>query len=466
MPDDVLLEIESVTDFNVDLRKYPTAFYAVNPFCKKIVTGDGHSHLMKLLYLPLVFRFIHIAEENYYKILAIYEKQEEYTTEDFNAYDLLIEDIQILDWFAWIFWIGDVVGDRGEHDYFILKLMYEYCKKGAKAKFNIGNHDAELIVAMEQYPHKRKLELTLMHPMFATSLIALARSLENKTLTFPRVFELYQKGYLPSTLFMDCSVNSSGESLSIYTHALVGEKEVGCVAEALNFTFSWENGQFIAHSIAEINERFDCKILQAGQLHKYYNPTCYDEVIQPVVQLTTENIFIFFMWNRNRSFLQRTKEKNGVLLTWVNGHDREECSHENIINLDYDNLLGITLSHSSGIMHSFHTAQLSYRELIAQQAEEESKSAEESSGDDDFFWQDFCSGGPFVSVDVASMKESASVIPKVSSCLLKDKADSSVSGNRIPRAYSSASFFERTKRQRAPEVEQTKHENPQLFRPE
>ncbi|MCS5710535.1 Dot/Icm T4SS effector Wip [Candidatus Berkiella aquae] len=329
----------------VDINSFPDRDSAhVAKRGTKFTMGDLHGNALKLMYMLVRHGVIKISKTDYEAFVEIYyTAPEELTKAQLNKFNEILSSTKVNAESA-INLVGDVVCDRGENDYFTLKILKKLHDSHVPFEINYSNHDADFVTAYESqeqfYPGM------LMH--FGVSMSNMQRLIEKGLISREEVLEMTDSAYKPHLKLIDYAL--SDNEISISTHAGVGLKNIRFVANKLGIAYDDTSANALAETIDRINQKFSNDyvmtnrmgelIEQAMLAHGFYGMN-FD--LEQQEKFPIEHM----IWNRNYVGLDRPAEHNGYKINFIHGHDSSEPSHDNIINVD--NMLGKSTYHHENI---------------------------------------------------------------------------------------------------------------------
>jgi hypothetical protein len=219
--------------------------------------------------------------------------------------------------------IGDELADRGNNDYFTLKILQKLHERGVGLEILLSNHSAEFIKAYEiqQLNSHNKFVSQNLDSRFITSMINLQILIDKKLIDKKEVFSIYQTVYKPNLKLISYTLHSKNKAIVLYTHAPAGLEAVKLIASELDTDYKDGKLAELTETIDKINNEFQEKYVQENNIRDL---------------LEIENPVYTFIWNREYKILERPEQKSGYKLSFVHGHDSREPSQKNFYNLDTD----------------------------------------------------------------------------------------------------------------------------------
>lgn len=311
---------------NVDIYIFPriNKIHRNNAFTQ-LTIGDLHANAIKLLFFLLKQGVItHITEKDYINLVNIYRK---------NVYDLKKRDLVLFDKIIGkikcnkigkLRLLGDESADRGSNDYFIFKILEALHKQAVPVEILLSNHGIEFI---EGYETRRYMpsRIPSRPPYFQSiSMVNLEILIQKGLIVREEILNIYTKVYKTSLKAMSYGLTEDIKSeITLYSHAPIGLGTVKNLANLFKISFKSRTARQLAETIDKINSKFQESVM-ANTVHKLFKWGMHDDP------------FLCLTWNRDYDFLERPLKKEDFALNYVHGHDSNEPSQGNIVNLDND----------------------------------------------------------------------------------------------------------------------------------
>ncbi|MFA5959962.1 MAG: Dot/Icm T4SS effector Wip [Tatlockia sp.] len=324
----------------------------------EITIGDLHGNAIKLLYVLIKHGFaLNMTGEHYAILVAIYCLPVQELTRDhlvqFNAIlDTLEFNTQSL-----LRLLGDELSDRGNNDYFTLKIFEKLGQHGVPFEILVSNHGIEFIEASEirEYFLPRVLA-----DKFTLSMRGLQYLISKGLVSREEILALAKSVYKPALRAISYTLNANFSEITLYSHAGIGLNSIERLARKCNIPFKCESIIDLAITIERINAVFQGYV-QADKVHILYTQKQLEE------GYATRDVsyapFVFLLWNRNYNDLLRPIFYKQYMIIFVHGHDSNDPSTEiNIVNLN--NALGYDARHfSRGLYNALYSYNTSVNNL-------------------------------------------------------------------------------------------------------
>ncbi len=302
----------------------------------ELTIGDLHGNAIKLLYFLIKQSIVkNIDSIDYNKLINIYKKPvAKLEKQDLNLFKNILKKIKCTkNQNSIVRLIGDELADRGNNDYFTLKILQKLHERGVGLEILLSNHSAEFIKAYEiqQLNSHNKFVSQNLDSRFITSMINLQILMDKKLIDKKEVFSIYQTVYKPNLKLISYTLHSKNKAIVLYTHAPAGLEAVKLIASELDIDYKDGKLAELTQTIDKINNEFQEKYVQENNIRDL---------------LEIENPVYSFIWNREYKILERPEQKSGYKLSFVHGHDSREPSQKNIYSLDTD--LGKCVSCNKG----------------------------------------------------------------------------------------------------------------------
>ncbi|MBS0286164.1 MAG: metallophosphoesterase [Proteobacteria bacterium] len=350
----------TLTQEIVDIYEFPAVDKLLKARDKYQVTiGDMHANAAKLLFACCKHGFIDITQDDYNQFIKLYHK-ETLTAEDIKSFKEIIARIKVFPEAkeSLLRLIGDLLTDRGQNDYFILKLLEVLVDNGVPVEILISNHDAEFIRCLEQGLGFDKI---ILEKSQGKSAVKLQELIQKGLVTREEIISLYNKCIKPNLKALSYSFNDNQDKLTIYSHGPIGLKNIEYMAKRLGVPYLGDEPILIAKTIDAINEKFSEYVSQnklSELLDVHHVPQDAINGRQPI---DPEKFpFAHLIWNRKTDDLVRPHH-----IYFVHGHHMESDSYRNVFNLD--NILGKMKTVHNGQYNVLYSKEVSKLRDIATQ---------------------------------------------------------------------------------------------------
>jgi hypothetical protein len=220
---------------------------------------------------------------------------------------------------ALIRFIGDITADRGANDLFILFILEKLCKEDIPYTILESNHGMEFVLTTEPY---KKPDAII--DFQRASLFSLKLLVKNKLISKEEVSRLINTVYKSQLLLLDYTLNEDATEIVIFSHAGIGLNTIEELAEDFDVNYEDNTINELALTINCINEKYRSFVMNKT-LHKL------DKKIDGI---SFYSAFQDVLWNRQYDQLERPAVHKGYSIAFVHGHDSNEETRENIVNLD------------------------------------------------------------------------------------------------------------------------------------
>jgi len=305
---------EIVTE-NMDLSAYP---FDKN---SQITVGDLHANGQKFMMLLIKSNALIISEHDYYLFNAIYHKSiDELVAEDLDTFKSILTRAKVFEVRKdmLIRLGGDEFCDRGNNDYFVLKILEKIGIEHLPSEILFSNHGWEFIKVYEQgiMDHKSYLETT----GYGKSLTNLRKLIEKKLVTEEEVMEIIKNYYQPNLKVISYSLDESQNILTIYSHAPIGINTIKKLAENFKIEYADVTPYELSKTIDQINAKFSKAVMQNKVMETF--GTDLKTHMGNLISLNYPLSRTIFSRGYHEFDLPE-KELNGFKLHWVHCHDGE-----------------------------------------------------------------------------------------------------------------------------------------------
>lgn len=341
-------------EVNIDLhpRSYAGAIEDNMDGVEEITSGDLHANAVRLLYFLVRHGVCQIETADYDMLTMIYQLPDT-DAASLQSFKDIISRLQVVNRETLVRLIGDEVADRGQNDYFILKILEKLCQEGARVEILLSNHGVEFVEACERFKERQnQLQPTTLIWKHNQSFRNLATLVRNQLVLADEVLSLYEKIYKPMLKLLSYNIDEDPHGITIYTHAGVGLETIRRLAQKFMVTFADDSPEALATTIEAINQKFQ-EAVNNNTVHLLYNHFELAKGYYGEMQAQEDNAIEYLIWNRNYSALERPALYKGYALSFVHGHDDGEPTAENIFNLE--SMVGKIASYHQGQYRSLTT---------------------------------------------------------------------------------------------------------------
>ena len=295
----------------------------------QITIGDLHGNAMKLMFMLVKHGIAtNIDKFDYNRLLAIYRTPiENLTSSDLVGFNKILSKIHFKN-DALVRLIGDELADRGNNDYFTLKILEKLTEHQVPVEIIVSNHSIEFIEAYEKQEDFHAPMLGFRH---AISMENLQRLVEKGIVERDEILAIANKSYKPTLRAISYSLSEDQNEITIYSHAGIGLDNIKSLADKLGVGYKDQTAMELAQTIDTINEHFQ-KHVQSNTVNTLYTRTKMDIGYQG--EVLEDAPLEFIMWNRFYLNLRRDSAHNSYKLNFVHGHDPSDPTKDNIYNLD------------------------------------------------------------------------------------------------------------------------------------
>ncbi len=308
--------MNTIDEYNIDLKICPPSHSMRITQC---TMGDLHANAIKFLYVLIRNGVLACSPEHYQRALMLY--QASFTKHTKQQFDTLIDSLEVINSTTLIRLLGDTLADRGNHDWFVLKIFEKLMHAGVSVRITLSNHDQIFLNVIGLNGESAKATLPLPDNI-SRSYLALYRSLEDGIMTKSSVDDLVNQVYLPQLILLDYSFYN--EQLTIFSHAPMDLDTIKELAQQFEVLYEGPCMFGLMRTIEQINKQFK-HMISLGLLNQAIglNTAVYNAI-----------------WMREKGlFLARGNQETRDIpgLRFVYGHDLgcpKESLPANIIRLD------------------------------------------------------------------------------------------------------------------------------------
>ena len=311
----------------------------------QVTIGDLHANAMKFLYFLIGEGIFDISDEDYLTLAAIYRKDIDSVSDallkaDIRTFNEIVDNRLRLNQLKLVRLVGDEVGDRGQNDYFILKILQKLHNDKVPVEIMMSNHGVELAHAIEKYDERGGFERTVLHNHLALSLDNLEKLRKRSIVSEEDILGMVEQAYKPCLKALSYSLNGTQNEITLFSHAAIDVQVIQYMAKELKLNYADATARELAQTIDNINASIQAHI-QQGTLHTLYSQAELEKGYRGEMELTPDNPLEFTMWNRNyenavKKDIHRVAQYNGYRINYVHGHDSSDplIDQDHICNLD------------------------------------------------------------------------------------------------------------------------------------
>ena len=320
---------------NVDIYNMPSELLLVEG-ATQVSLGDLHANAMKLMYFLVVHGIVSIEKKDYDSLSTMYLKNhQDLKQDDLDQFDAIIKKMQInKTTLEHILLIGDEFADRGNNDWFVLKILDRLHTSGViDTTVLFSNHGLEYILACESASVQsyrprvapgQAQSFTNLQAFMDVGFVSWSGNPES-------IDAMNQRSYYPSLKLISYVIDN--KEIALFTHAPTDLKHISELASILKTTFDDSTIDRLKQSLDDINAAFSIHV---------HNKTVHT-LLKPLTPAHEKAGFPgdpinFIAWNRRSDILKRDSQHKGYGVHYVHGHDIAALEDQHIHNLD--NCLG------------------------------------------------------------------------------------------------------------------------------
>ena len=318
-----------ITIQSINIYTYPKVVIHAKQ-ATQIVLGDLHANAIKLIYSLILHGVVEIAEDDYARLIEIYQLAvDDLCAGDLSDFNMIIEQMTVkTTTVTSLLFLGDELADRGQNDWYTLKILHRLHHAGIKFDILLSNHGFEFISAHER--EAPEFTIKQMNAELTSSLMNLQKLINHNLITRPSVDAMLAESYYPHLKLLAYSIDQ--HEINIFSHAPIDLDVIKNIA----LQFQWNDVEYhdesmfaLANTIDDINREFKQRVQNK----------CVNELVRGLTKAHREAGFLndpinFLIWNRKQSQLKRDLIHQGYRVLYVHGHDSATTKAMNVINLD------------------------------------------------------------------------------------------------------------------------------------
>lgn len=323
-------------EVNVDISEHPP-LESIVPIVPgvQLAIGDIHGNSMLLLYFLIKQGILSLKKgpQDYQKLNEIYQK-ENLTQGDLEKFDFILKHASIHPG-ATVRFIGDEFADRGNNDYFTLKILKKLKDNKVPVEHLFSNHGAAFLSFYEQGCGSH-FKSQIVDPSQTPSLQNLSSLVKRDMISSKELKKLIQENFLSNLKLVSYTVDEDNNCLTLFTHAPVGLTTIQTLAKDLGVTYQDLSAKKLTETLDQMNLRFqdmaskkliiNFLLEEAHSIWERWDQDTGEKEEFTTCLASYQEPFNRVIWNRYKSDIykelikQQSKKLQFELLT-VHGHD-------------------------------------------------------------------------------------------------------------------------------------------------
>lgn len=293
--------------------------------------GDMHANALKLLYILKLYGFFKMSKRDYDSFVRVYYKRNEHITrEHLDKFNQTLKGIAVEER-GKILFIGDLLGDRGSNDYFVLTVLDRLVQGKVVFEIVLSNHDFEFIMAYET--RKDFLPSCMPAGPFTNSLLALNDLVNKNIISREEIDNLINTVYKPRLKLLSYALDPTHYAITLYSHAPIGINDIPALARKLGVDYQDQTPLKLAETIENINAVFTQEYVNKNRVHELMS-NAFMGKIKRHSECDEEKPLEHLMYNRKYKYLSREEVYRGYKIYYVHGHDSKGKTAGNVYNLE------------------------------------------------------------------------------------------------------------------------------------
>ncbi|MDX1837201.1 hypothetical protein DIZ81_06895 [Legionella taurinensis] len=336
-----------VKEKDVNLEEYPFSSEADEKERIKedisLTIGDLHGNSLKLFWILVKQNALKLnpidgrtPKQLYERFVAIYKTPaDQLTKADLEEFNRILDGAS-LNRLAMLRLIGDELADRGQNDYFTLKILKRLGDAGVRTEILLSNHSAEFLDNHHRGSLKKPEDL--LGDENARSMHNLGTLLERGLVDSEEITSIVKDHYLPALKAISYSIDNTVQPprLTLYTHAPVGIETIRSLADLYGIPYDDSSIDRLCRTIDQINERVH-QDLSEHSVHDHHRGFLEEWTMGlGSIAIPHDLPLLRLMWNRGDVDKQMAEkpgeqqslygielpmQQNGYQLALVHGHD-------------------------------------------------------------------------------------------------------------------------------------------------
>lgn len=334
-----------------DLNKHPCDYLEFDPqnsdvLNQEIAIGDLHANPIKLIHLLIAKGILSLSRQDYLTLVDLYQTfpspemletylqtEPSFIQKKLKIYDDLIEKLTLNLSPIKLILIGDETGDRGQNDYFMIKLLNQINRlrkdphNNTAAKFDLeilaSNHGFEFITRMLTKPATLQTQETFVSPCGSADALSL---LLQYNILEPQHFadQFNDSDYLANLRLLSITKaknQNHQEVVTVFSHAPINFRDIQVLAATFGVPYDSTSFENLQQTVNKINDAF------ITELQKLYTEDSSYAAKLALLQKINPAIWnVYQQFQQDSAFNCHDYFHPNFLMHWVHGH----CMIDNI----------------------------------------------------------------------------------------------------------------------------------------
>jgi hypothetical protein len=298
---------------------------------RQITIGDLHGNAIKLMFTLMTHGIAtNISETEYATLVSIYRMPIHNLKKDhLDTFKNILVNITFNTDYV-IRLLGDELADRGQNDYFTLKILEKLHEHRVPMEILISNHSIEFLEAYEKQDiFHSSLFFQRQH---APSIENLELLIKKGIVARDEILAIVEQHYKPMLLAIGYFLDDNNHEITIYSHAAIGLNTLRSLAQKLTVDYNEETAHSLANTINNINRQFQYHVTH-NTVHTLYSREIILNAYRSRCDLSDAPLECI-MWNRRYDQIIRPAVYLSYAINFVHGHDDKDPGGYHICNLD------------------------------------------------------------------------------------------------------------------------------------
>lgn len=276
------------------------------------------------------------AEEEHRKLKQKLAEPKEKLSHSVSQFNHFMSQIEVRDNQTLIRLLGDEIADRGNCDYFTIRILNLLRRNHCPLNILISNHGSEFIYAFEQFMAGHAFAPPgYIGDVQIPSFWGLKLLLEHDIINSEELTHLINETYKPTLKVLDYTLSEQG--ITLFSHAPIRFDSIQLMAASLGVPYDDSTAEALAATIEQINHQFQTYVENNSTHSLFHTDTIHDRTNMSEQERATWPL-IYLFWNRWDAIKEtesaRPTTHNGYNITYVHGHDGFQSLLPHIYNLD------------------------------------------------------------------------------------------------------------------------------------
>ncbi|HHF7375985.1 Dot/Icm T4SS effector Wip [Legionella bozemanae] len=279
---------------------------------------------------------LHTAEEEQKKLNQKLSEPKNKLPDCVAQFNHFMAQLEVCDNQTLVRLLGDEVADRGNCDYFTLRILNLLHRNHCPLTLLVSNHGSEFIYAYEQLIAGHLfVPQGYIGDFQIPSFWGLKLLLDHEIIPHSELIHLVNESYKPTLKILDYTISEKG--ITLFSHAPIRFDALKLMAKRLGVNYDDSTLRALATTIDQINHQFQSHI-ENNTIHSLFHTDAIHDRTNISEEERAAWPLVYLLWNRwdetKETETARPATHNGYTINYVHGHDGFQSILPHIYNLD------------------------------------------------------------------------------------------------------------------------------------